>query len=389
VLRASNGPRLTSAALLQAAALLCSVQAGGAEDLRPVEVVVCASHHHVLAHWLRAASEGRLPREGVSVVHLDAHPDLAVPEQPLSKGWPANPLATVAALDIASFQLAAAWIGLVDRVIWLRPDFARQLPDGLSRFHLGALPSGRLRVDDPSDYYVLDDGFASTAALRSPVTVERRVMSLTAAAGSPAPPSPTILDVDLDAFATRNPAAERLREAGLSEQDLIELRRIFARENLVFARDPELRVREFQETLEAIRSLAEGSPSQWPGAIVVLWQRGVGPLDLVSLARLLSRVSQEASLESLLEDGRDLVGLPEHVQPTRSQILEQARALGDLVRSGWVRPSLVTVARSVGDGFTPAADWPLIERAVLSELLDALDTPHLLYPHPLHPAPDN
>jgi hypothetical protein len=44
-----------------------------------------------------------------------------------------------------------------------------------------------------------------------------------------------------------------------------------------------------------------------------------------------------------------------------------------------VRPSLVTVARSVGDGFTPAADWPLIERAVLRELLDALDTPHLLY----------
>jgi hypothetical protein len=125
-------------------------------------VAICESHHHVLAHWLRAAREGLLPSSGVSVVHVDAHPDLAVPTQPIPAGS-RDPRLLVSRVDIASFVLAAARVGLVQKVVWLRPDFSFQLPDGARTLHLGALVgspavdgerlrprrAGRRRLADP------------------------------------------------------------------------------------------------------------------------------------------------------------------------------------------------------------------------------------------------
>jgi hypothetical protein len=99
-------------------ALALASRAAGDEPV--VEVVVSASHHHVLRHWLRAAEQGVLPRSGVTVVHLDGHPDLGVPRNPIAGVWPERAEQLVAALDIATFQLAAVRVGLVDRVVWLR-----------------------------------------------------------------------------------------------------------------------------------------------------------------------------------------------------------------------------------------------------------------------------
>ena len=106
-----------------------------------------------------------IPPHAVSVVHFDAHPDLSVPARPIDRAWREAPRALAAASDIASFQLGAVWVGLVSRVVWVRPEWAEQLPDGERRFHLGATRDGRLRVDDESDYYVLDDAWAPLSSL--------------------------------------------------------------------------------------------------------------------------------------------------------------------------------------------------------------------------------
>ena len=110
--------------------LLLSLASRAVGSEPPVEVVVCSSHHHVLRHWLRVAEQGGLPRSGVTVVHLDGHPDLGVPTEPMAAAWPARAEQLVATLDIATFQLAAVRVGLVDRIVWLRPAFAHQLADG-------------------------------------------------------------------------------------------------------------------------------------------------------------------------------------------------------------------------------------------------------------------
>src|SRR3990172_8295770 len=151
----------------------------------------------VLALWLRAAREGLLPSSGVQVVHVDAHPDLAVPVLPIPRGN-RDPAFLVSRVDIASFILAAARAGLVERVVWLRSDFSFQLPDGARTLHLGALDSGLLRVDDPSDFYILDEGWAPLPALADPVSVELDVLPLSEAGRRPSLASgAVILDIDL------------------------------------------------------------------------------------------------------------------------------------------------------------------------------------------------
>ncbi|UCE86701.1 MAG: UPF0489 family protein [Deltaproteobacteria bacterium] len=345
---------------------------------RGILVVVCESHDRVLAHWLRAASEGRIPRSGVTVVHFDAHPDLAVPDRAVPRGWPADPDELMASVNIASFQLAAVRIGLVDRITWLRPDFSNQLPDGPRTFRVG-LAEGAVRVDDPSDYYVLDEGWAPRAALVDPVPADVRVLSLEQALRERSlADGPVIFDIDLDGFATLNPASERLRRAGLRDADVERIRTLFAPERLGLAADPTTRIAELTELTDAVAALSALELAELPGALVVLWKRGLGPGDLFVLYRILSRADDGSAFDVLLEDGRQVVGLPEHRAPL-GEIERTARALAGLVQRGALRPALITIARSVEDGFTPAESWPQIESALMRALRDALGDFELRY----------
>jgi hypothetical protein len=366
--------------------LALAPRAAGSEPT--VEVVVCSSHHHVLAHWLRVAQEGGLPSGGVTVVHLDGHPDLGVPTEPVAAAWPARPERLVAKLDIATFQLAAVRVGLVDRIVWLRPAFAHQLADGDRRFRLGALASGELRVDDPSDYYVLDRGWAPGSALRDPTELALRVVPVVSAPeGGRLAEGPTILDIDLDAFATRNPAADQLRASGLGDEQLDALRRIFAPTSLALAPDPEERIQQVDGLLVAVEQLATGPWTTWPGALLTLFRSGISPLELFELQGILTSLPGDASAGELLEQGRQLVGIPEHREVSPGDIEALAEVLRALLSTGSVRPSLVTIARSVDDGFTPRAPWPRIEWAVLRVLAEALPHARLRFDQGLEPAP--
>jgi len=350
-------------------------------------VVVCDAHHHVLRHWLEASAAGLLPERGVGVVHFDAHPDLGPPPRPIERAWRSRPGALVAALDIESFQLAAVWIGLVDRVVWLRPPWAFQLPDGERRFRVGLGAEGRLQVDEPADYYVLEGHYAPTRALRDAAELELKVISLSAAlSGVPLLEGPVVLDVDLDGFATRSPAADRLRDAGYTDAELARIRGAFAREHLALPDDPGDRVVALQGLLAALGGLSSGSVGAQLSGAARLWWLGVPASDLWFLYGLVADEARGLPLDVLLDEGRSLVGLPERPADP-AEIDAAASRLAELVASGAVRPALVTIARSVNDGFTPAAAWPGIETRFLGALRAVRPDLEVRYDRGLRPAP--
>jgi hypothetical protein len=372
---------------IAALGLLCGPQAAVAEAADPLRVVVVASHHHVLRHWLAAAREGRIPPHAVNVVHFDAHPDLSVPARPIERTWRDAPRSLVTASDIASFQLSAVWVGLVSRVVWVRPVWARQLPDGERRFHLGAGPDGRLRVDDESDYYVLDDAWAPLASLSDPLPVALRVIPLAEAARG-LDEDAAILDIDLDGFATRNPSAERVRAAGVSDADAERLREIFAPERLALGATPADRIASLERLLEAVRETAGGGLRAQLASAWTLWRLGLGPLDLYRLWRIVGDASASGlPLDVLLEEGRNLVGIPER-RADPAEMRSTAHRLAAMLRRSALRPGLVTIARSVRDGYTPRDAWPAIERWTLAALREALGPLELRYDRGLGPAPD-
>ncbi len=115
-------------------------------------------------------------------------------------------------------------------------------------------------------------------------------------------------------------------------------------------------------------------------------RRGLGVGDLFSLFRILQHLDPDVPLAALLEDGSQAVASPEHPAEPR-EIQRSALALGRLLASGSVRPRLVTIARSVEDGFTPPSDWPFIEWTVLDALRDALGDYRLRYDEGIQAAP--
>jgi hypothetical protein len=366
--------RTAPLALAATLAALAAAQAQGPTPEAAPEVFVTGGHDRVLVAWFAAARDGRLPREGVTVVHVDAHPDLSLPQGPLARGWRDDVRELLARVHIASFQLAAVRAGLVDEIVWLRPRWAETFPDGERVFQMGALANGQLAVDDPSDHYVLDQGYAPSALLSDTQPVRLRVMPLdaAAAAGALLAESPVVLDIDEDVFATLNPHAERLRGAGFSDADLDRLRAIFAPGGLGLAADPAARVVEVQALVDSVGALGRGDWYALPGALGVFWQRGIGPFDLWSLWQMLDRASGDpTAVDVLLRDGREVVGLPER-RFDPEEVAETARQIAVLLENGSIRPALVTVARSVDDGFTPRDAWPLIEWTLLGELGRAL-----------------
>ena len=362
---------LRTASLAAVATLLaCAAPARAGEPADAPEVFVAGPHDRALAAWIAASRDGRLPREGVTIVHVDAHPDLSLPDGPLARGWPDDARDVLARVSIASFQLAAVRIGLVDEIIWLRPRWAETFPDGERVFQIGALANGALAVDDPSDHYVLDTGYADAALLSDTQPVRLRVLPLDAAvaAGGLLAQGPVVLDIDEDVFATRNPFAERLRGAGFTDADLDQLRAIFAPSGLGLAADPKTRVAQVQALVDSVGGLGSGDWSALPGALIVFWQRGIGPVDLWSLWSMLDRAAGDATaLDALLRDGREVVGLPER-RFDRDEVIATARQIRALLEHGSLRPDLVTIARSVDDGFTPRDTWPFIEWTLLGEL---------------------
>lgn len=351
-------------------ASLAAAPRAAAEGAVAPEVVVTGPHDRALAHWIAAVRDGRLPREGVTIVHVDAHPDLSVPRGPFPRGWTDDTARVMAHVDIASFQLAAVRLGFVDEIVWLRPRWAETFPDGERSFRLGALAGGELGVDDPSDHYVLDEGYADPALLSDTQPVRLRVLPLDAAVarGGVLADGPVVLDVDEDVFATWNPWAERLRRSGVTDADLDRLRAIFAPSGLSLAADPATRVAEVEALVGSVAALGAGEWSSLPSALAVFWARGIGPFELYDLYRMFARAAGDpTAIETLLRDGRQVVGLPER-RADPEEIAETAAQIGALVANGSVRPALVTIARSVDDGFTPREAWPLIEWTLLSEL---------------------
>jgi hypothetical protein len=369
---------LASCALL---ALAARATAGG------TEVVVTGGHDRALAFWMAAARDGRLPREGVTIVHVDAHPDLSVPRGPFPRGWSDDTAAVMARVNIASFQLAAVRLGLVDEIVWLRPRWAETFPDGERSFRMGVLASGALAVDDPSDHYVLDEGYADPAALSDTQAVRLRVVPLDAGAqGAPLADGPVVLDVDLDAFATWNPWAERLRRSGVTDAELERLRAIFAPAHLALAADPATRVAQVAALQAAVGALGAGEWSALPAATAAFWSRGLGPLALYDLWRMFARAAGDP-IDTLLRDGRQVVGLPER-RTDPAEIAATAAQIRALFESGGLSPALVTIARSVDDGFTPREAWPLIEWSLLGALAPVLPPDATIrFDADQHPAP--
>lgn len=99
-----------------------------------VDLVIVEEHHEVLEYWFKAAREGIIPKSGNILLHIDAHSDMAPPDNvegyPFFR-WPKNKdeiRTMIQSNDV--FIQAAAMIGFFKKVIWVWPSWDEVAHDG-------------------------------------------------------------------------------------------------------------------------------------------------------------------------------------------------------------------------------------------------------------------
>lgn len=92
----------------------------------PVGIYIVEEHHEVIPRWFGAARRGLIPKSGNTLIHIDGHADLAplyyLPGYPFFK-WPADKQLKYLMQTNDAFIQASGIAGLVNRVIWVWPEW--------------------------------------------------------------------------------------------------------------------------------------------------------------------------------------------------------------------------------------------------------------------------
>ncbi len=208
-----------------------------------IPVVIVESHQHVLEHVHDVLRKKKLFRDSWSMVHFDAHPDLAC-----SKRAPAiaffNPrqfhesensmdddedddgngknlyeLLDLTSSGIAEWILPLVLAAKLNKIEWIKPSFSSQMTPGNYEFAVGVettsnesitsyldLPaSAKVKVDFHHPYYLDDASVTSTDQLVLKQTLELQVSELPSKPKVRGGKSLWTLDICLDYFACQNP----------------------------------------------------------------------------------------------------------------------------------------------------------------------------------------
>uniref|UniRef100_A0A7S3K368 Uncharacterized protein n=1 Tax=Aureoumbra lagunensis TaxID=44058 RepID=A0A7S3K368_9STRA len=169
-------------------------------ERRLLRCVIVEQHHDVLP-WLHLGMRRKvIATKGLSVVHFDAHPDLGALK---NADVCFRPRELVQFLDeseygISEWLLPLVYCGHVSRIVWVKPDFAKQIQNMTRIIRVGKCEE-RLAVDCDLDYFKDDGAYSAELEKAREFCLDVNTVVPTNLS------TPYILDICLDYFACLNP----------------------------------------------------------------------------------------------------------------------------------------------------------------------------------------
>jgi len=368
-------------------------------ELRSLEktpVFVEEDHHEVLPHIFRCVGAKNLPTNGNAMIHFDSHPDLLLPAGVTGQEM-ANVYQLYEKLSIENWILPACFLGVLDTIVWVKPPWSNQIPEGHYTFLIGRHKDSNLvLMTCLQNYFVAEGIVCDPKDLMDTKEINLYVIQLSqqqintnhlnhlreVLVGKP-----IILDIDLDFYSTRNPFLSLYSEINLYQS----LKQIYTftpippqltgDERLSFAITTGAQRKELLDGLDDLTNhLAQGNS--------VNFYEGPASDFTHQFSNIQKAIQQNCGKTEridwkLIHDAGctcDDTDLPHHVSSNEeiSILLRQTRIF---MQSLGLTPTIVTVARSSLDEFCPENQVEMIQAQIIDLLQilvggDKLDIKH-------------
>lgn len=340
------------------------------EDATKIPVIVVESHHHVLEHIHLILRRQKQLLSSWSLLHWDAHPDLACPRIPAQQCFrphDATHISLYDALDatpsgIAEWILPLVFAAQLHHIQWIRPieTSMQQLPDGDFVVSVGAWgPKQHKQVDSFLDLpldavlkvnwsvpYYQDDDDDVQDELLLPQEMQLKV------ATEPSHDrlgSPFALDVCLDYFYCHNPFVDDDRLASI-------LHRSIPCQNYARPTSHDMkRMKQFQSCWTELINNNTSDTNQWKE----LAEFFEGKQHVEELQALMTQYRMDG--QQLPTDIANILTMP-HDGPNNCISERLQHFTKNLPKE---RPFFISIARSSLEGFTPVNETEHLQESVL------------------------
>lgn len=343
---------------------------------------VVEDHHEVLPHIYRTIGSKNLPLEGNVLIHFDSHPDMLVPKgMNADVVWEKHLLFSM--LSIENWILPAAYAGHFTTLVWIKPPWSFQIPDGSYNITIGKdLRSGEIKITSTLSYFTSECLYAPQNRLENQREIRLEVITLgmyifddektdnfkhllDCLDGRFPEKGQYVLDIDLDFFSTRNPFRILYKNANLYSS----LKELYWFEPPK-SDEPE----ELEEVVEKRKEQLDDLEALWEHISLHGFNGEEPTSERWCKVKIIAEKVKEAYSDvdwSLIHDAGctwDINDIPEHVTPRDDISKLINHTLIGLLNALAKPPTVVTISRSSEDDYCPPEDVDWIQEGVLSAL---------------------
>lgn len=344
-------------------------------DPNSFEVIVVEDHNEALEPIYRTIGRRRVNFSGLTLLHFDSHPDLGIPEQ-LRADFINDKHAVFEHISIESWILPAVYAGHISTVIWVKPNWSNQIDTGEYTIRLGKDAAGLIRCDSRESYFLSESLYVNKSSLvntrefvlyvcefdkvynGSDDTLKRMLKNST--------PNDLLLDIDLDFFSTMDPFQRmfaNVNEYGLFKS-VYENRLNLDKDDSDFDEKYDNHVAKKKARLSEIYSRLKDKLENIDELINE-------ETDISKLGKLISSKSLDFEILHSFGSGLDDRCLPDHIS-SEAEIENMLKWFEIFLEkylandgNEFMRPGLITIARSSLDDYCPPEQVELIQTLTL------------------------
>lgn len=342
------------------------------KKFKKLPVFIVENHNDVLELILPSLANRYLPFQNNLIVHFDSHPDCCLPRDMKAETVFDRSL-LLESLSIENWLIPLTYAGCLATIVWVHPNFAHQIPNGLHRFSVGDF-NGKICVSSSLDYFLSDGAYQREELLNNKKLVKLYVKQIEDSLNEMIGDHPWILDIDLDYFSTFNPFISIYPKANTYTK----LKEIFHIEKSYNSEDPESLLKYVEERnrhLDFFERIFQHMTQN--GSLDKFQINDESLRDKFQLAKeLIESLCHHYSIYdidwNLINDAGcttddDEFQLPHH-ESTDEEIKEAVKKLEVFLKGIKKNPEIITICRSTIDGYTPPSQIEMIQESVLSAL---------------------